>query len=112
MLRSKTLFVIGAGASAELTFPTGRQLTDRIANRLKRVTRYTATVDDSTIHDALHRHVNAKNSGDLSSYLQAAWTMSEAMPLASSIDTYMDAHQDDERIQLVGKLAILREMMS
>jgi hypothetical protein len=32
-----TLFVIGAGAGAEVDMPTGKQLIDTIANRLERI---------------------------------------------------------------------------
>jgi hypothetical protein len=111
MIRSRTLFVVGAGASKEVRLPTGDELKKTIAQKLDTAPARLAMSDD-VIRAALLFHVGRRASGDdFREYLVAAKRMSAAMPLSISIDNYMEAHRGDERVQTCGKLAIVRSIL-
>ena len=111
----KTVYVIGAGASTEVGLPTGEKLKGKISelldinfgnfNSLKR--------GDSKIIDALRIYANktAKNENSLSPFVHEAWRIRDALPLAISIDNFIDTHRDNEKIALCGKLAIVRSIL-
>ena len=111
MFRSKTLFVLGAGAGDDFHFPTGASLMQDIKRKLT-LDRSTAQLADSDIHGALLHHVNrttrdSPHQYSLQDYLEAAEQISFGMPLSASIDTYMDDQRNDPTIQLSGRLAIV-----
>ena len=115
MFQSKTLFVMGAGASAEFNFPTGAALINIIKGKLV-YDEATSSLADKEIHRALLAHVNRTPASapviyGLSDYVDAARQINRAMPLSASIDTYMDDHRSDARIQLCGRLAIVKAIM-
>ncbi len=115
MFNSKTLFIFGAGASKEAGLPTGNELTATIANMLDIKFDFDLTQfsGDHVIAQALHHHVQGADGrgGDFDSYQQAAWLIRDAMPQASSIDSFIDAHQGNEKVKLCGKLAIVRSIL-
>jgi hypothetical protein len=102
VIKSKTVFVVGAGASKEVGLPTGDELKQRITKLLAPETR------DEFITQAL---VVAAGKGDYSRYSSAAVQLSKAMTLAQSVDNYMEAHQEDPAIQVCGKLAIVKSIL-
>lgn len=111
MFQSNTLLVVGAGASKEANMPTGNELTNTIADKLDiRFEDYKKISGDDYITDALRRHVQIPNGppGDINPYLHAGLRIRDAMPQALSIDSFIDAHEGDEKIELCGKLAIVR----
>jgi hypothetical protein len=110
MFRSKTLFVVGAGASNEASLPTSKELARKIADKLDIQVEqgYKQISGSYLIPDAIRRPVPPHNNyRDINSYLDAAWSIRDAMPQALSIDNYLDAHSSDEKIELCGKLAIV-----
>jgi hypothetical protein len=115
MFQPKTLFVIGAGSSAEFNFPTGTALMNIIKEKLV-YDEAISSLADKEIHRALLTHVNRTPATaaviyGLSDYVDAARQINRAMPLSASIDTYMDDHRSDARIQLCGRLAIVKAIM-
>ena len=110
-----TVFVIGAGASQEADLPTGDGLKSKISelldirfgesNRLEN--------GDDTIVGALKRHALQSDGGwgDINPYLHEARRISGALPLAISIDNYIDQHRNNDKIALCGKLAIVRSIL-
>ena len=115
LFESKTAFILGAGASAELKFPTGIALMQHIKRKLS-LDRNQTFLSDQEIHSALLTHVNqtrpdSPSQYSLSDYLEAAEQISLAMPLSVSIDTYMDDHRTDPRIELCGRLAIVKSIL-
>ncbi len=121
MSNKKTLYIVGAGASSEANLPTGYELREKIAILLdirfeKR--RYTRISGDSCIYNALQIYVEKseipKKDIDLylQAYLHAAWHIRDAMPQAISIDNFIDTHNDDKKIELCGKLAIVRSILN
>ena len=116
MSNKKTLYIVGAGASSEANLPTGYELKEKIASlldiRFER-RRHTQLSGDSYICDALRIYVKQSEiqKKDINPYLHAAWRIRDAMPQAISIDSFIDTHNDDKKIELCGKLAIVRSIL-
>jgi hypothetical protein len=113
MLNRKTLYIIGAGASSEAELPTGHQLKEKIAHLLDlHFKNFEQTRGDKYIVTALRTYVDKSGyDEDISPYLYAASRISGAMQQAISIDNFIDTHSDDRRIELCGKLAIVRSIL-
>ncbi len=115
MFSTKTVFVVGAGASREAGLPTGDELRPIIADKLN--LKYDWTSDplspksgDRAIAGALFQY-SRQTQQDMNTFLPEAWKISEAMPQAISIDNFMDAHSDNFGIQLCGKLSIVQAIL-
>ncbi|NII53797.1 SIR2 family protein [Luteibacter sp. SG786] len=111
MFKSKTVFVIGAGASFELGFPLGSGLKDRIGDLSDFYFDYAKLIrGDELVQQALHMSYKAAGRDGNLAY-RAGRAMKSALPLAISIDNYLEAHSTDEHAQIVGKLAIVRAIL-
>ena len=111
-----TVFVVGAGASKEARLQTGLELKRHIAQLLD--IRYddfghTLEYGDHLIASALFEHVRQPDGrrGNINPYLHEAWHIRDALPQAISIDHFIDAHRDNDKIALCGKLAIVRSIL-
>lgn len=113
-LNKNTVFVIGAGASKEANLPTGYELKNIISDLLDiRFDWDKQTSGDHLIKQALHQHLQEKFvSLDINPYLDQAHFIKNALPLAISIDNFLDAHKNNEKIELCGKLAIVRSILA
>jgi hypothetical protein len=110
MSGEKTVFVLGAGASVEFGLPTGDSLKELISKLLS--LHYEAgmlTRGDELIADVLRRAAGKGYDGN--GLRRAALRISEALPLAFSIDNYLHNHNNDPATVLCGKLAIVRAML-
>lgn len=111
----RLVFVVGAGASKEVGLPTGQELTATIATKVDILFSdfNQQTSGEHEIVAALREHVSdrAGDHNDVNDYLRAGWRIRDAMPQALSIDSFIDAHQGDEHIELCGKLAIVRSIL-
>jgi hypothetical protein len=111
-----TVFVIGAGASEEANFPTSQDLRNEISKLLNINYKYGNILEsgDQKIVDALELHMKHPDDsrGNIEPYLKAAWHISDALPQAISIDNFIDAHRDNEKIAFCGKLAIARSILN
>jgi hypothetical protein len=65
---------------------------------------------DSEIYSAMRR-ASSENGGAVEAYIEAANSLANAMPLALSIDNYLEAHQEDDPKITVGKLAIAKAIL-
>lgn len=110
-----TVFIIGAGASKEANLPTGYELKSIISRLLD--IRFEGVFNqisgDYIITEAMRIHVRDPDgrSGDINPYLHEAWHIRDALPQAISIDNFIDAHRDNDKIALCGKLAIVRSIL-
>lgn len=114
MFEKKTVIVLGAGASKESGLPTGQELKDQIVQLLNiKFDWREQTRGDYRISEALRLHLKQRGDDkiDINPHLHAAWHICEAMPQAMSIDNFIDAHNGDEKIELCGKLAIVRSIL-
>lgn len=68
---------------------------------------------DSRIAKALEKMTMHPNGqlGDITPYLTAAWHIRDALPLAISIDNFVDAHRGNEKISLCSKLGIIQSIL-
>lgn len=107
----KTVYVIGAGASAEVGLPTGEELKERISELFDMRFGGFGTLEsgDDKILEALKLHVikTTGNKKNLQSFVDTARHIRDGLPLAISIDNFIDTHRDNEKIALCGKLAIV-----
>lgn len=112
---SKTVFIIGAGASKEANLPIGSELKKSIAKALdiRFKDGLQMTSGDDYIVRALHVAVEASipPTRDITPFLSACRRIRDAMPQAMSIDNFIDVHSEDKRIELCGKLAIVRTIL-
>ena len=115
MFEKRTVVIVGAGASAECDLPTGKKLKWEIAQLLdiKFPDGCRQSTGDRAICLALRMLASQTNphAPDINPYLHEAWHIHDAMPQALSIDNFIDAHQGNEKLELCGKLAIVRAIL-
>ncbi len=106
-----TVFIIGAGASSEAGLPTGAGLKEIIIPKLDLTNgNHKKITYDLNILKALEKH--CKDSGvDINNYGAKAIHISEALPLAISIDNFIDAHKGNPEVELCAKLAIVQSIL-
>ena len=108
----KTVFVVGAGASKEVRLPVGAELKDRIAQVLDIYFEHGLIArGDQLLVDALRVASSKNGSRDLNPLLYAGWAIRDAMPLATSIDAFVESRHGNKEIELCGKLAIVRTIL-
>lgn len=113
MKGKKLTLIVGAGASKELGLPVGSELKQKIASLLDiRFDFHQQKSGDYQIRSALESAVRQPDGQrDINPHLHAAWRIRDAMPQAISIDNFIDNHQGDEKIELCGKLAIVKSIL-
>jgi hypothetical protein len=110
MFKKRTLFVVGAGASAEVNFPVGTQLARTIGKKLDiRIDRYDrgSTSGDLDIWADVQRNARSE-TGVLQ---KACWLIRDGVFLASSIDDFLDIHGQNEHVKRMGKVAIVKAIL-
>jgi hypothetical protein len=109
----KTVFILGAGASAEIGMPVGNELKGNIADLLD--FQYTPirqlTKKDELITQAFHQY-SRKDTDATYKLIDIAHGIAQALPLAISIDNFMDAHRDNKDIEFCGKIGIVRAILA
>ncbi|NTV47777.1 MAG: hypothetical protein HGB11_14950, partial [Chlorobiales bacterium] len=111
-MSAKTVFIIGAGASAEAGLPTGKELRDKIAGLLD----MDQPTGDDIILNAISVFYNLgfiiqKSHEEINKHLIAARHIRDAMPQALSIDNFIDNHRGNKEIEFCGKLSIVRSIL-
>jgi len=110
LFKDKTVFVVGAGASAELGLPVGSQLAERISDLMRfEFDSIRPVKADTLILNAFQRYFS--NTTDLNRHFEAARRISDGILLAQSIDRFLNLHSDDEEAILCGKTAIVRAIL-
>lgn len=110
----KTLFVIGAGASKEANLPMGTELKKQISSSLDiRFDDWGSRMvsGDELICNSFRVAARSDPHQDINPFLYSCWHIRDAMPQAISIDNFIDTHSHDKRIELCGKLAIVRSIL-
>lgn len=108
MLREPTVFVIGAGAGKDFDFPIGSELIGDIHRGLSwsppRKGERPAPNDDYIL-----RALRGKYT-DIKPHVEAGHIITNSLLNFRSIDDFLHSHGHDERIKLMGKLAIARSI--
>lgn len=117
MFKSKTVFIVGAGASCEADLPSGDKLKGQIASLLdiRFDDGWNQSSGDHAITHALRQVVKLPDGrqGNINPYLQKAWRIRDVVPAAAiSIDNFLDAHRGDQAMELCGKLGIVRSILN
>jgi hypothetical protein len=110
MFRRNTLMVLGAGASCEAKLSSGDGLRVKIVNSLQPVD-LSGSFRDARIQAAVTNksvQLGGQNRWPQyrDAYRAASSVISAGLPLAPSIDHFLDAHAGNVEIELLGKLAI------
>ena len=104
------VIVIGAGASKEVKLPIGSELTKTIADSLHfKVDQFGRLAGgDDRVRECVYKLAQSQQSsnGTADEYYRAALRIREAMPLAPSIDNFIDSHRTDIKVAQIGKVAI------
>jgi hypothetical protein len=101
MLRSETVFVIGAGASKEVGLPIGNELASTIRARMD--------IEGTGDRDIFNEINLLADIGD--KYRRAASRIRDGIILTNSIDYFLDQNNDDPYIKLYGKAAIVKSII-
>lgn len=114
MFKSKTVFVIGAGASDEAGLPIGRKLTSEIAQLVDiRADFGRVEQGDYQIFETLQKIVNKDpERWNNNTLLASGRHIAEAMEMATSIDTFLESFADDDERKTLGKLGIAKAIIS
>jgi len=109
-MNKKNIFVIGAGASKEANLPVGDELKKIIANLLNFSIKAFNELGsgDPQIFATLERISQDK---DINTYIQQAHHIRDALPLAISIDNFIDSQRGNDRLAICSKLAIARAIL-
>lgn len=110
------VLIVGAGASSEVGLPVGSDLIKQIAASLDFQTDHYGNRNSSNggsdeIYSSIKQLAQLENTDssrapNLYPYLKASKQITDAMPLAPSIDNFINSHQSDTMIAVCGKLAI------
>ena len=110
MLPSKTVFIVGAGASHEVGMPVGNKLREVISQKLDLRFAFTnKPIGDGDL--AIFQVLQNKNSLRINDYLHACWQIRDGIILAPSVDDFINSHQHDPAIAECGKIAIARSIL-
>ncbi|KHS43250.1 hypothetical protein [Novosphingobium subterraneum] len=107
MLRTRTTLIVGAGASAELQFPTNAELLARIIQGydFKRTNSETSTRDGQLLLRNIYKLAEKLNK-KVEDVAAAAERLRNACRLGRSIDTVLEQYDHDPLVVACGKLAI------
>jgi len=109
MFKRKTLFVLGAGASAEVGLPVGTALAKTIGKKLDiRFESYTRFIGqgDRDLYESVTR-----GRSDRIGLQHAGLRIRDGIELAQSIDDFLDLHRSDKLMTIYGKAAIVRSIL-
>jgi hypothetical protein len=106
-----TLFIVGAGASAEVGLPTGEQLIRTAVQRLSFAMQGGTLDRNSGDLDILDMFQQYEHAEGILNYIEASRRFREGVVFSKSIDAFLDVHADDEVMQRCGKLAIAKSIM-
>ncbi|WP_373413558.1 SIR2 family protein [Ensifer aridi] len=109
MIREKTTFVIGAGASVEFGLPVGTQLAAEIKQTAKMPGRNISSMYSAYMRDFLYEKF--KGDAERSEVIKAINAIHQGIHTAVSIDAFIHRHRSSEAIQRFGKALIALEVL-
>jgi hypothetical protein len=106
----RTLFVVGAGATAEAGMPVGTSLASTIGKKMDiRFDMGTEHVGTGDLE--LFSHMRNTFRAEANEYQRAGWLIRDGITLSQSIDDFLDLHRNNERVNLYGKAAIVKAVL-
>lgn len=110
MFKRQTLFIVGAGASAEVDFPIGTQLALTIRAKMDIRFEHGFKPIGTGDHD-LYSLIKQSRPREGDQFQKAAWRIREGIVFAQSIDDFLDQHRTDQYVNLYGKAAIVQAVI-
>jgi hypothetical protein len=109
MFKRRTLFIVGAGASAEVGLPAGIGLARIIARKLD------VNIEHGRIKDygdaELFSQVRRQYTADFNDHVEAAIGIRDGISLVNSIDDFLDIHSGNVLMKRIGKAAIVKSVI-
>jgi hypothetical protein len=110
MFQPNTLFVIGAGASAEVGLPLGKGLAQQTSKLLAFKFEFGRLIEgNQNFFERMTKSLSDKNAID--KYLKAAAQIADGVCRVKSIDRYIDTHQHNEQVIACSKTAIVYSIL-
>lgn len=109
--QTRTVFVIGAGASCEFSLPTGETLKRSIASKLDFLMDDLGRYHGGDLEIRLALILKSKENTGFANWIDSTTLISQAMPLAPSIDNFLNIHSDNEVVKFAGKSAIVKAII-
>lgn len=113
-----TVFVIGAGASAEVNFPTGVELKNILSRILdiKYDSYGNLSSGDPVIgcgikEMCLQSGDSVKTNREIRDFMDVFRRIKKHLPLSPSIDNYIDSNRGDKKISLCGKIGLVKTIL-
>ena len=102
-------FVVGAGASSEYGLPVGDKLKKDIVAALRQRSPG-GNVQDQDLYYAMTNLAgeDADAPNNIQPYINAVDHICHSLVLSPSIDNFINSHQGDKRVEIVGKLGIAK----
>jgi hypothetical protein len=110
MFKRRTLFIVGAGASAEVGFPVGTGLARIIGKKLGLEVDNFGHIGRAADPDFFQQFYRAYQS-TIGEYFTAFRIIREGILLSNSIDDFLNIHSGNARVVEVGKAAIVRSII-
>jgi hypothetical protein len=110
MFKRQTLFILGAGSSAEVGLPQGKKLAGMIGKKMDiRFERFNQPVGSGDMD--LYAHLTNNIQRDVLEYQNAAWLIRDGIGLVQSIDDFLDVHRSNSYVNSYGKAAIVKTVL-
>jgi hypothetical protein len=110
MFNRQTLFIVGAGSSAEVGFPVGKALAHNIGKKMD--IRFERGYDHVGTGDYnLFSHVTHLRPQERDAFQDAAFLIRDGIVFAQSIDDFLDQHRSNPYVNLYGKAAIVQAVV-
>lgn len=108
MFNSKVVFVLGAGASAEINMPVGRGLADIIARKMSLAFDNAGRLVGNGDHRLFDQVAEIIGQDEA---IRAATRLANGLPFVKSIDEFLDYNNVDQSLVNMGKAAIVRSIL-
>lgn len=106
-----TVYVVGAGASYELGLPVGNKLKEYISRiLLMKFDRGIITDGNFDLYQTISNYTK-NNIDETNRYLKECRHIRDNMPLAISIDNFIDSERGNDKLALCGKMAIIKAIL-
>jgi hypothetical protein len=110
MFKRRTLFILGAGSSAEVGLPIGAGLAAAIRKKMDiQFEDGFKPIGDGDL--ALFGQITAPRRQELNAYQMAAWRIRDGIAFAQSIDDFLDQHRTNAYLKQYGKAAIVKTIL-
>jgi hypothetical protein len=110
MFNRQTLFVLGAGSSAEVDLPVGKRLAENIGRKMDIRFEF-GNKQIGTGDMDLYSQMTGQMRNNVQEFQQAAWLIRDGIGLAQSIDDFLDIHRSNPNLNLYGKAAIVKTVL-